>query len=221
MKKMLFLILGLFFLITNVGASAGKLYFTESDGRLYYDSKLFDKKVFISNLDMVPGKLYNSQLQIENGTSTKYKLYFKVNEEEQSELAKELLDNIKMEIRLDGSLIYDGYANGLDYSKDKNGVNLQNAIYIGEYSKNAISKIDVVTKLEENYNNVENNELSRVEWEFYAVYDKEVIPINPDTGLFFQKDIIKVLIIILIICVLSFMMSSKVIQRNKLKINNI
>lgn len=45
MKKMLFLILGLFFLITNVGASAGKLYFTESDGRLYYDSKLFDEKV--------------------------------------------------------------------------------------------------------------------------------------------------------------------------------
>lgn len=157
-----------------------KLYFTDKDDRLYYDTKLFDSDVFMHHVDMIPGNSYTDKLLIENGSDTNYKLYFKVKEVDQSDKANEILDAILMEIYIDGKLIYEGKAKGLDYNNT--GVNLQNAIYVGEYNKNVEKELVVKTKLSEEYSDKSNDELSHIEWQFYAQYGDDLIVINPDTG---------------------------------------
>lgn len=180
MKKFIMVLIFCLMFIANVSAKENKLYFTSSGDRLYYRTDLFDKNIFIKHNDMMPGKVFRDELMIENQTEYDYKLYLKVKEVEQSKVANELLENIEMQIYLDGKLIYDGYAKGLDYSDKK--VNLQDAIYIGEYKTDASSKIVVNTKLKEDYANKQNKEVSSIEWEFYASYEELVVPINPDTG---------------------------------------
>ena len=111
-----------------VEATSSRLYFTESEDRLYYDGELLDD-TFMYHTDMVPGSNFSDELIIENGTGTTYTLYFKVVPREQSEEANELLENITMRILLDGKVIYEGRASGLDYTGD--GINLQNAVCLG------------------------------------------------------------------------------------------
>ena len=123
--------------------------------------------------------VYVDELTIENKTNTTYNLYLKVVNVEQDELADELIDNIEMQVYLDDALIYDGYARGLDYTDL--GVDLQNAILIGEYAKNKESKLVVHTKLSEDYSNINNDSVGKIEWEFYASYEKNTIPILPET----------------------------------------
>lgn len=180
MKKLSLLLIMMLLVLTNVKALENKLYFTEKDDRLYYDTESFDKSIFMQHHDMVPGKVYTDEILIENNTNTTYNLYLKVNNVEQDELADELIDNIEMEIYLDDVLIYDGYARGLDYSNV--GVDLQNAILIGEYKTNSESKLTVHTKLSESYSNINNDSIGKIDWEFYASYEEEVIPVLPDTG---------------------------------------
>lgn len=180
MKRLFILMAVMLFLAIDVNAYNNKLYFTEKDDRLYYDSDSFDDSVFMHHLDMLPGKTFIDELTIENKTKTPYSLYLKVKNVEQDELADELIDNIEMEIYLDNVLIYEGYARGLDYSD--NGVDLQNAILIGEYKTNSESKLKVYTKLSESYSNINNDSLGQIEWEFYASYENAVIPVLPNTG---------------------------------------
>ena len=52
----------------------------------------------MKHIDMTPGENFTDELYIENGTNTKYTLYFKVVPREQSAEANELLDNILMRI---------------------------------------------------------------------------------------------------------------------------
>lgn len=179
MKKLILLIMITVLTVINVNALNNKLYFTEKDDRLYYDSDSFDKSIFMEHYDMVPGKVYVDELTIENKTNTTYNLYLKVVNVEQDELADELIDNIEMQVYLDDVLIYDGYARGLDYTDL--GVDLQNAILIGEYAKNKESKLVVHTKLSEDYSNINNDSVGKIEWEFYASYEKNTIPILPET----------------------------------------
>lgn len=179
MKKLILLIMITVLTVINVNALNNKLYFTEKDDRLYYDSDSFDKSIFMEHYDMVPGKVYVDELTIENKTNTTYNLYLKVVNVEQDELADELIDNIEMQVYLDDALIYDGYARGLDYTDL--GVDLQNAILIGEYAKNKESKLVVHTKLSEDYSNINNDSVGKIEWEFYASYEKNTIPILPET----------------------------------------
>lgn len=179
MKKLILLIMITVLTVINVNALNNKLYFTEKDDRLYYDSDSFDKSIFMEHYDMVPGKVYVDELTIENKTNTTYNLYLKVVNVEQDELADELIDNIEMQVYLDDVLIYDGYARGLDYTDL--GVDLQNAILIGEYAKNKESKLVVHTKLSEDYSNINNDSIGKIEWEFYASYEKNTIPILPET----------------------------------------
>ncbi len=148
--------------------------------RLRYKSSLFNEDIFIHHTDMIPGSSYVDRLIIENKTKTDYKLYLRVVEKEQSKLANELLENIEMMIYLNGKLLYEGYAKGLDYNGE--GINLQNAIYIGEYKADNVSILEVKTKLIPEYSNTENNELSYIDWEFIANYEEDLIVINPDTG---------------------------------------
>ena len=181
MKKIL-LCLSLFVLmISPVFAKENRLYFTESGDRLYYESKDFDEDIFLNHTDMIPGDTYEDELIIENGTEQKYTLYFKVEAIEQSEEADELLENIEMRILLDDELVYEGLATGLDYTEE--GVDLQQAILLGDFNPSRRSKMVVETKLLEDYENVDNNELSKIDWSFYGQYDLKPVQIvpSPDT----------------------------------------
>ena len=106
MKKFV-LFISLFALsVLSVQAKENKLYFTEENNRLYYESKLIDEDIFMKHIDMTPGESFTDELLIENGTNTKYTLYFKVVPREQSAEADELLENIIMKIKLDEEMQY-------------------------------------------------------------------------------------------------------------------
>ena len=182
MKKIIFSFLLCFVFLTTVEAKDNKLYFREeSNGNLYYDSKEFDEDVFIKHLDMLPGSEYEDELLLENGTSRDYTLYFKVIPREQSEKADELLDSISMKIYLDDVLIYDGMARGLNY--DEETINLQEVIKLKELKSHNSSKMKVITKLDEEYSDIENADTSYIDFEFYAQYElKPPRRINPYTG---------------------------------------
>ena len=183
MKKIVLFISFFVFSILSVQAKENKLYFTEENDRLYYESKLIDEDVFMKHIDMTPGENFTDELLIENGTNTKYTLYFKIVPREQSSAADELLENIIMNIKLDGKVIYNGKATGLDYTEQ--GVNLQKAILIGDFTPSKNSKMVVETKLSENYDNTEFNDFSYIDWSFYAQYDDSEPPVeiiaSPDT----------------------------------------
>lgn len=181
MKKITLLIFLFILSISSVQAKENKLYFTEENNRLYYESKLIDENIFMKHINMTPGDSYTDELLIENGTKTKYTLYFKVVPKEQSSEANELLENIIMKIKLDDKLIYDGKATGLNYNNQ--GINLQDAILLGVFTPSKNSKMIVETKLKEEYDNTNSNDLSYIDWSFYAQYEKEEpIIINPKTS---------------------------------------
>lgn len=177
MKKIVLLIITLFtFMSLQVSAKENRLYFTESDDKLYYENELLNEDVFLKHLDMVPGKVFNDELVIENGTNDAYILYFKVIPKEQSSDADLLLDNINIEILLDGKLIYNGPVSGSD---------LQEAIELGKIKAKNSSKMIVKTTLDEDYSNTLFNDLTYVDWAFSAqqsVDDEpvEIIP-SPNT----------------------------------------
>ena len=127
---------------------------------------------------MLPGSSYTDELIIENGTSTTYRLFFKVIEKNQSDVSNNLLDYINMKIYLDDSLIYDGKVKGLDYNN--NGVNLQEAIEIGDFPGGRRAVMKAETTLSTDYNNPEDNDFSEIDWQFYAEYDEKEEP-TPDS----------------------------------------
>lgn len=172
MKKLLLSLIGFLIAITPVFAAENKLYFTESGDRLLYSGSLLDDNIFMKHLDMTPGSSYTDELIIENGTSTTYKLFFKVIEK--SDVSHDLLDYIDMKIYLDDVLIYDGKVKGLDYNND--GVNLQNAIELGDFPGRRKAVMKVETSLSTDYSNQEDNDLSEVDWQFYAEYYEEEEP---------------------------------------------
>lgn len=166
----LLLFISLFWL-SFVYADNNKLYFTETNGRLYYDSALDDNS-FMKHLDLVPGSVNEDTLVIENGTNTDYTLYLKLKPKSDAEEARELLSKLKMQIYLDNNLIYDGIASGVDYNNT--GVNLSEAAKIGMVSAKHTYTLKVVTTLDTDYDNTENDEYSLVDWTFYAEYNDEV-----------------------------------------------
>ncbi len=159
------------FWLSFVYADNNKLYFTETNGRLYYDSAINDNS-FMKHLDLVPGSVNEDTLVIENGTNTDYTLYLKLKPKSDAEEARELLSKLKMQIYLDNNLIYDGIASGVDYNNT--GVNLSEAAKIGMVSAKHTYTLKVVTTLDTDYDNTENDEYSLVDWTFYAEYNDEV-----------------------------------------------
>lgn len=206
MKKIILTLIILLLLTFDVEAATNRLYFTEKDDRLYYDTDVFDKDIFMYHHDMVPGKEYVDELTIENKTNETYDLYLKVNSEAQDSLAEELIDNISMEVYLDGKLIYVGDARGVDYS------NLQETILIGRYHPNKESKLIVKTKLSDNYTNTNNTSTGKITWEFYGRYGSDIKPILPETG-----DNISRYVILLSISSLIFILLVMVVYNNKNK----
>lgn len=181
MKKIFFGLAIFMLCFLPVQAKENKLYFTEDNNRLYYESSLIDENVFMKHLDMVPGSSFSDELVLENGTNTNYTLYFQVKSKEQSSNANELLENILMTIKLDDKVIYNGKATGLDYNND--GINLQNSILIGNIEPSKKSKMIVETTLSKDYANTNNEDLSYIDWTFYAKYGDEVSEIveSPNT----------------------------------------
>lgn len=210
------IVLILFLTIGIVNARENRLYFTNNGDRLYYDSSKYDDEYFMKHIDMVPGSSFEDKLTIENGSMYDYKLYFRVKNREQSELAKELLENVEMQIYLDGKLLYDGYANGFDYSHD--GLDLTNTIYIGEYEANSSGEIVAKTKLSNEYSNTENDEFSYVEWEFIAEYNDLVLPINPDTSKDNKSQYIKILLLGLSLLLILFIIIETLFERKKQRV---
>lgn len=212
MKKILvplLFIVGLFVFSSEVNA-ANKLYFTKSGERLYYDSGKIDDETFINHQDMVPGKTYTDELIIENGTKTDYTLYFKIKERNQSEELNEFLDHIEMKIYLDGKLLYEGLVKGLDYNT--NGINLQRALNLGEYKQNEKHKMVVETTLELEYSDTTERDGSWIDWEFYAVYEDEIIPIEENP---YTVDPIKTIFIIFIISLFAIIMIIALMRKKR------
>lgn len=174
MKRVL-LFLSLLVLFVPVYAIDNRLYLTENNNRIYYESDQIDKKVFMNHIDMIPGSNYEDILTIENAANREYKLFFKVSVKEQSNLASDFLDYINMQIYLDNKLIYNGKAKGLDYNNV--GVNLQDAVLLGNFTKNQKSEMKVITNLSKEYSNTNNHDTSLVDWTFYAQYDDSSDPI--------------------------------------------
>ncbi len=229
MKKVIFSIICLFLLAGIVSAKDdNKLYFTDKGDRLYYDTTLYDEDLFISNLDMVPGKEYRDELLIKNQSSVKYRLYLKINDIEENPDARELLENINMIILVDDIEIYNGTAHGLTYYKGSDGysldvpekpkpkpetpsedVDLKDAMYVGDYDANKMSKMVVITKLNEDYSNTKNTNISHVEWGFVAEYGDELLPINPDTSMEHSFNVYYLLILLMVIGSILFLIIRK------------
>lgn len=169
MKKILLMLIILLLLLSTYPTKAlgKKLYFIEKDNKIIYENS--EEDIFMRHLDMLPGSSYVDELEIENGTKNKYTLFLKIEEIPQSEEAIELLNSIEMKLYLDGELIYNGNIKGLDYQE--NNVNLQNAVLLKEFQSNDKSLLKVETKLSEDYSNKNNNDLSKINWVFYAQYE--------------------------------------------------
>ncbi len=232
MKKIVYSIICFILLFSVVIAKdENKLYFTDRNDRLYYDSTLYDEDLFISNLNMVPGREYRDELIIKNKSNVKYRLYLKINDIENNPEARELLENIHMTITVDGELIYNGTAHGLTYKKSVSGYSLDyvepkpnkpskpsntpdltNAIHVGDYPAYKMSKMVVITKLDENYSNPNGTDISHVEWGFVAEYGDKLLPLNPDTGIGFTFNIYYLIIIILIIGVVTYLIVKNIIK---------
>ena len=176
-KIVVFILLFLIFIV-NVDAKENRLYFSESDKKLYYDSALLDKNIFMNHVNMLPGEVYNDKLVIENASDRDYTLYFKISLKEQSEKAIELLNNITMKLYLDDVQIYNGDVTGVNYG---DSVDLTNAIKIGFIPKKTVMNLESITKLNEDYEDIENDEYSYVDWNFYAEYDDTVEVLVPKT----------------------------------------
>ena len=182
MKKIisLMLIISIFSITSVFAEEKNRIYISSKDKELYYDNDEFDEDIFLHHLDLLPGQEFEDELYIENESIFPFELYLKVIEKEQNELQNELLDNILMTIYLEDEIIYEGKVKGEDYLE--NGVDLQDSIYLGNYDKNASKKLRVVTMLDKEYSNTENNELAEIDWEFYAIVDDEIKVINPGTS---------------------------------------
>ena len=66
MRKIGLVLITMIMLISNVEAVTNRLYFTEKDNRLYYDTDAFDEDKFMAHYDMVPGREYIDEIIIEN-----------------------------------------------------------------------------------------------------------------------------------------------------------
>ncbi len=178
MKRLLIMLGAFFCVVASVNAYENTLRFIESDNSIYYDSEKYDDNLFMNHLDMIPGEENEDVLHIENTTDKEFTLYFRVVDKEYTEEEAELIDNTTMTIFIDDDIIYDG---SIDGENHEDGINLTNAIKIGEYSSGSESDLRVVTKLSEDYTNAQNEAVVEIDWEFYAEYDDAILPINPIT----------------------------------------
>ena len=143
---------------------------------------------------MVPGSSYTDTLVIENSTNTKYTLYFKFNKKSQSQDAENLLNNIIMKITINGNVIYEGKANGMG------SLDLTDAVLLGDVLPKTKYNMVVNTYLSTEYTNPQDDDLAKIDWTFYAQYDREppheIVPI---TGSDRSNSIVIIAIILIVL----------------------
>ncbi len=192
MKKILILVILL--MIVPVYAKENKLYLINDNKEIKYESGLYDEKVFMRHMDMVPGSKYTDELTIENSGKTPIKLYLKLQKKEQTLATENLLNNIILKIKIDDEIIYEGKANGTG------NINLLDSVYLGEFASNKSAKMVVDTYLSVDYENPKEDDYSKIEWTFYAQIEeeppKEVVPITGS-----NKDIIIYIIAALLLII--------------------
>lgn len=172
MKKILIIItVVLIYLVIPVNAQENKLYLTKKNDQVYYDSKLFHKDFFMNHVDMLPGDAFTDELIIENGTDSKYQLFFKIEPRLQDTLADELLENMDIKIIIDNVIIYQGKVLNND---SKN----ENAIPLGDFDPSKKYKMRVETVLSKNYNNEQFQDFSYIDFLFYAKADDMKDPVE-------------------------------------------
>lgn len=166
MKKILLFIFMFISLTAITNAEENKLYIFEDKGKIYYEPSLIEEDYFIKHLDMVPGRKYLDILTIENKTKSAYTVYMKVVPIRRSDLEEELINNILMTIYLDDAVIYEGKIKGLDYTNS--GINLEEAVMLGDFGKEDTKTLKVETKLANYYSNTNNRSSINVEWKFFV-----------------------------------------------------
>lgn len=173
-KKILFFMILVLFCVP-VYASNSKIYFTESEGRIYF--KDYDG-TFMKHTEMLPGNMYTDTLEIENDTTINYKLFLRLIDSSTSDESSELLDYLNMKIYLDDSLIYEGNSKGLVYIDGE--YMLEDILKIGNMIPKSKHILKVETTLSKEYTNKSNNDFSFLTWDFYAQYDELTKPIQID-----------------------------------------
>ena len=181
MKKILFLSVIFFCLCPVLKASNNKLVFQLDDKEhaLVYDTDQFDKKSFLHHTDMVPGVLFEDSLKVVNSTKDEYLLYMKIKPSTMSEKQRVLLENIVISLYDGDELIYTGSGLGANYEKDNQ--TFEEVIPLGVIDKDEVKDLKFVSYLKNEFDDITNDAISQIEWDFYAYTDTYNGMINPNT----------------------------------------
>ena len=171
MKKIFAIILASLFIAAPVFAADNTVYIREADGKIVYEASDGFNERFMYHEGMTPGgEVYTDYLNIENGTSSDYDIYFKITAENNSIKASNLIEHIEMKIYIDDVIFYDGKARGLDYRAQ--GVNLTDAIKIKHFASGESVRMKVLTRLDETYEDINNPDTSKTHWHFYVTSEE-------------------------------------------------
>lgn len=171
MKKIFAIILASLFIAAPVFAADNTVYIREADGKIVYEASDGFNERFMYHEGMTPGgEVYTDYLNIENGTSSDYDIYFKIMAENNSIKASNLIEHIEMKIYIDDVIFYDGKARGLDYRAQ--GVNLTDAIKIKHFASGESVRMKVLTHLDETYEDINNPDTSKTHWHFYVTSEE-------------------------------------------------
>ena len=151
-----------------------KLYFEEKNGVIEFTPVRGSNEYwFMSQLNMIPGGTYEHVLEIENRSENPYDLYMQAVPLQQDAKLNELLEYISMKVFHGVDLIYDGTAFGKEYPGSL--INLQNVIYLGEYTPGLAGQIQVALALDKDTPIEYANLLTNIDWKFMVEWQ------NPDT----------------------------------------
>lgn len=139
-KKMIclvftFLLVNTLLCITILGTSTSKLYFAESDGKLYYEPQNTQNLDTFMNLEnMSVGTTYRNTLEIHNGANREYELFLQIlGDSDTSAKTQMFLSKLVMNIYYDGTKIFEGTADAL--SKSETSIDFKSSTSIGTYKK--------------------------------------------------------------------------------------
>ena len=163
-----------------------KLYFEEHNGLMEFTPvRGGDEYWFMSRLGMLPGGSYDHTLEIENRSAEPYDLYMQAIPRWQNAKLNELLEYISMKVFHGTDLIYDGTALGKSYPGSL--INLQDIIYLGEYTPGHADKIQVALVLDKNTPLEYSDMLTMIDWKFMVEWQPPDSVPDPDRPGFVPK----------------------------------
>jgi alternate signal-mediated exported protein, CPF_0494 family len=155
------------------------LYFEEKNGLMEFTPvRGNDEYWFMSQLNMIPGGNYEHVLEIENRSKEPYDLYMQAIPLQQDAKLNQLLEHITMKVFHGSDLIYDGTALGKEYPGSL--INLQNVIYLGEYTPGHADQIQVALTLDKDTHLEYSNLLTKIDWKFMVEGQTSETITDPD-----------------------------------------